>query len=156
MSRRLPSTLRLWNNYPDEKDPEKVKEMIGGKVDASWITNTCTIRLSRAFNYAGDPIRRGVAGLHAVSGADGKWYAFRVREMERYLRHEYGDPQIEKGSTNAAELKKAIRGKRGIIQFNVRGWSDATGHLDIWNGTTVRYADFFSQANKVLLWECPT
>jgi hypothetical protein len=154
MPKGLPSFRRLWNNYPTESS-ERVKEMIGGRVNATWITNTCTIRLSRAFNYAGDPIRRGVAGLNAVSGSDRKWYAFRVREMEAYLLHEYGAPQVQAQSTNEQELRGAVRGKRGIIQFKVRGWSDATGHLDLWNGTIVRYSAYFHMAHEVLLWECP-
>ena len=101
MSRQMPSFQKMWDNYPDERDSTKVKKLIGGRVDASWITNTCTIRLSRAFNYAGDPIEKGLAGLNAVSGADGKWYAFRVREMEKYLRAKYGAPKLK--------LQRAIR-----------------------------------------------
>ncbi|MEE9269930.1 MAG: type VI secretion system amidase effector protein Tae4 [Candidatus Krumholzibacteria bacterium] len=155
MPRPLPSFQKMWKHYPDEKDPVKVKKLIGGKVNYPWITNTCTIRLSRAFNYAGDPIRKGYAGLNAVSGADRKWYAFRVRELEKYLRAMYGDPQVEEVAGDANKLRAAVKGYRGVIQFNVRGWSDATGHLDIWDGTKVRFSEYFSQADGVNLWRFP-
>lgn len=155
MPKPLPSFRKMWDNYPADKDPAKVKKLIGGKVDAGWITNTCTIRLSRAFNYAGDSIARGEAGLHAVSGADGKWYAFRVREMEKYLRAKYGPPHVEATGKDAGKLRGAVKGHRGVIQFDVRGWTDATGHMDMWDGTRVRFSEYFAKAERVSLWKCP-
>ena len=46
-----PKFQDLWDNYPD-MDGDYVKQMIGGQVNADWITNTCAIRTSRALNYA--------------------------------------------------------------------------------------------------------
>lgn len=155
MSKRLPPFQKMWKHYPNEKDAEKVKEMIGGKVDYPWIKNTCTIRLSRAFNYAGQPIKRGYEGISAVSGEDDKWYAFRVREMEKYLRKMYGEPDVEVTNEEPNKLLDAVADKKGIIQFKVRGWSDATGHLDIWDGSRARLSSYFKQSFAVSLWRCP-
>ena len=51
-----------------------------GAVDAAWITNTCTIRMSRSFNYSGAKIPGNYPGLTTVKGKDGLRYAFRVAE----------------------------------------------------------------------------
>ena len=52
---RLPGFSLLSQNYPNGA-AEEVKALIGGHVNAGWITNTCVIRMSRALNYAGAPI----------------------------------------------------------------------------------------------------
>lgn len=145
----LPSFTSMWANYPDDHDSNKVKRAIGGKVDADWIDNTCTIRLSRAFNYSGHPIPRNFPGLNVVSGGDGMWYAFRVREMRRYLESRYGKPSFQ---ASGPEASLHANGKPGIIMFDVAGWTSATGHFDIWNGHEARYGSFFTQAREVLIW----
>lgn len=147
----LPPFQRLWDNYPSEHDALAVKKAIGGKVNAPWITNTCTIRLSRAFNYAGQPIPAHFPGLHTVAGADGKAYAFRVSEMSKYLASRYGHATY---IATGAEGRTRLAGHRGVIMFDVRGWNDATGHFDIWNGSTARYSAYFEKAARVLLWSC--
>ena len=81
----VPAFGLLWANYPTDHDPEAVKRMIGGRVNLPWLTNTCTIRLSYAFNRAGSPIPKRHPSLSTVEGGDGHWYAFRVREFKRYL-----------------------------------------------------------------------
>jgi len=105
----------LWANYPGKKyldqnndcpywnpncefSMEEVKEMVGGNVDADWIQNTCTIRLSRAMNYSNNDVSKtefrkyagqwGNQGL-VITGDDGKWYAPRVAEMALYLKKFY-------------------------------------------------------------------
>jgi hypothetical protein len=71
----LPNLETTWKTYPRDK-PEHVKKTIGSAVNAAWIENTCTIRLSFAFNAAGHPIPKGPASPHVISGADGHWYAY--------------------------------------------------------------------------------
>ena len=44
-----------------------VKSLIGGNVDADWITNTCTIRISRALNYSGFATPRNVPSFEALN-----------------------------------------------------------------------------------------
>jgi hypothetical protein len=122
-------------------------------VDASWITNTCAIRLSRTLNYSNSPVPHGFAGLNTVSGADGRWYGFRVTEMRRYLEGHYGRPTV---TADGGEVgRSAVAGKRGIIAFAVTGWSDATGHLDLWDGAMCKHAEYFAVAKQVCLWVCP-
>ncbi len=146
---RVPPFQSLWDNYPDDHDPEAVKKKIGGKVDAKWIANTCTIRLSHAFNYSGQPIPNSFPGLNTVTGADGMFYAFRVREMRRYLEATYGEPSFH---ATGPEAHLHAKNKRGVIMFDVRGWNDATGHFDIWNGSKARHDEYFKRASAVLMW----
>jgi len=131
--RTLPSFAALVRAYPNQPDPAAVFRLIGGKVESNNYPNSCVIRVSRALNYAGQPVRRSV-GLLTSSGADKLWYATRVAEFDGYMRANYGKPAVEvtgqpKGPTDRA----AFRGKRGIIAFKVTGWTDATGHFDLWD-----------------------
>lgn len=144
----LPRFDLLWANYPDDDDPEAVKRMIGGGVDRPWITNTCAIRMSYALDRAGSPIPRGYPGLSTVQGADGRWYAFRVRELVRYLEREFAPAHVSGTS------KPEFQGRRGILVFEVDGWNDATGHIDVWNGDRTRLAEYWARARRVRLWIC--
>jgi len=121
-----------------------VKQMIGGAVNASWITNTCVIRVCRALNYAGAPIPGNIPGLSTVRGGDGKRYAYRVAEFHRFLVNHVRAPNIVGD----------VQGKKGIIEFVVKGWSDATGHFDLWDGSQCLKQAYFEQASKVYLWTC--
>ncbi len=145
----LPPFDLLWANYPDDRDPEALKRRIGGRVDMPWLTNTCTIRMSHAFNQAGAPIPRRHPSISTVQGGDGLWYAFRVREFVRWLEREYERADVTGTS------KQPFLGLRGIIVFEVDGWTDATGHLDMWNGATTRHGEYWAQAKAVRLWLCP-
>ena len=50
--------------------------------------NACPIRMSYVLNYAGVPIPS--SGYAVVSGADKKWYMFRVNEMMTFLEQTFG------------------------------------------------------------------
>ncbi|WP_133511238.1 hypothetical protein [Candidatus Thiosymbion oneisti] len=65
-----PSFEVMQKAYPKGTAAE-VKKLIGGKVDAAWITNTCVIRLSRALNYSGaqHKIRR-TPTMNTITGSD--------------------------------------------------------------------------------------
>jgi len=157
MGKPLPSWSQLWNNYPNESNPRIVIDSIfANKHNYNWIKNNiqniCTIRLSRAFNATGDPIKK-IPGLSILIGNDKKRYAYRVSEITRYLENIYGPPTVSKESEEPEALRKAVQGKRGIIIFKVKGWEEATGHADLWDGAHARYREYFHKAHKVLLWQ---
>ncbi len=151
---------------------DDVKETIGRPTE-SWITNTCVIRVSYAMNNSGVPgfkIDRSFVGAtkkinfinqkavarksnvqNAVLENDFA-YIYRVDEMAAYMLKKYGKPQIwaKKGTDN---LRQAVHGKRGIILFVVRGWNDATGHFDLWDGRNPAHQEFFDKASDVFLWQ---
>jgi hypothetical protein len=151
----------LWQNYPfsNKKDggsPQEVKILIGGRVNMDWITNTCAIRISRALNYSGHIIPADYKDNWAVTGGDGKWYAYRVKDMKGYIKKAFGQPSITCTShKNFASTPQQFIKRRGIIVFDVSGWRDATGHITLWNGTTCSDKCYFSEAHEVSLWELP-
>lgn len=147
--RPLPNFRPMWEGYPADSS-EVVKARVGGGVNMAWLTNTCTVRMSMAFHNAGHPIPQAQHGMTTTYGNDGRRYAFRVAEFNDWLRSVYGLP-----SASGAGNRSVVAGKKGIIQFAVDGWSDATGHFDMWDGQKVKYSEYFAQAHAVYLWECP-
>jgi hypothetical protein len=150
----LPDFDTMWTQYPTGTSHE-VKALIGGNVDASWITNTCAIRLSRCFNYANTPIPKGTRGLNTVSGGDGLRYAYRVREFrDAYMLKRYGPATVvHVNEGDGGPVPDAFVGRRGLICFDVRTWSDATGHLDLWDGSNAAGKAYFDVAKEIWLWD---
>ncbi len=155
MAKKLPPFQKMWDNYPKSSSKDVIDLIFAGKHNYKWIKknikNTCTIRLSRALNYSGDPIMKTTI-MSVLLGNDNKWYGYRVREMRSYLESRYGSPIVSDESSSAVARRSAVSGKQGIIIFRVRGWEDATEHTDIWNRGTVRYKDYFTKAYQVQLW----
>lgn len=149
---KLKNFQRMWAEYPGGTSDE-VKKRIGGAVDADWITNTCVVRVSRSFNYAGFPIPVQHPGFATLKGKDGKRYGIRVREFKTYLRAIHGDPAVSHAyNGEGGPPPESISGKQGIICFDVSGWSDATGHFDLWDGKQCAGHGYFERASKVHLW----
>jgi Type VI secretion system (T6SS), amidase effector protein 4 len=154
-----PPWSRFWLEYPDYRtnpDSAAVKKNIGGHVDEAWLTNTCAIRMSRGLNYSGVLVPANFAGLATVAGGDKKRYAFRVAEMRPWLRHEFGKPDFEQTKKSGTDFdKSALTDQKGIIAFDIH-FSDATGHLDAWDGTVFshEYAakDYWTRATRISLW----
>lgn len=111
--------------------------------------NTCASRLSVAFNKGGSPItktRAKLAHAETISAADGSLIIFRVSEFRNYLLQTLGKPLLD----NVSPYDDAFRGKRGIIAFTVN-WSDASGHIALWNGTHFReptHDDYSTYVNR--------
>lgn len=143
----LPAFSLLWANYPLGSS-EEVKRKIGGAINMAWVTNTCVIRVSYAFNKAGEAIPNGWPGLSTARGGDGKRYAYRVSEFKPFLEKKYKAPDVTGTSRGAFD------GHKGIIMFDVQGWSDATGHFDLWDGNNARYSEYFDKASQIHLWTC--
>jgi Type VI secretion system (T6SS), amidase effector protein 4 len=134
----------MWRNFPDHsKYPnlETLHKFIGGQL-ANNINvpgfgpngNTCAVRMSRALNYGALPISAKLIaslGLHTIKGADSKPYLFRVRELKTYLRNAIG----VRPTSATKNFDTAFSGTRGIVAFDVTGWSDASGHVALWDGS---------------------
>lgn len=68
-----------------------------------------------------------------VSGADGKKYFFRVRDLIAFLQQQWSKPEVVQ---YPSAVGGALAGKRGVILFEVSGWSDAQGHATLFDSRT--------------------
>lgn len=131
-------------------------DKIGGKVKYNidlgkespqlGFTNGCAIRLSYVLNHTGMQIP--FIDGQVSSGADGKWYIFRVRELIRFLHSRMGSPDFAQRHPAPAHFK----GRKGILVFEVAQWADAEGHATLWNGMTCSDNCYFPKAEAAHLW----
>lgn len=150
---------KIWRSYP-HGEAEEVKQHIGGGINADYITNTCVIRVARAFSQAGMKIGSvrlsSGAEMLKVKGANGVGLPIRVREFNQYMRATYGAPRLHvktpDGGDGFDDIPSALAGKKGIISFDVRVWDDATGHFDLWDGKECAHKCYFDKAREVMLW----
>ena len=99
---------------------------MGYNLESGMFENACAIRISHALNEAGEEIAfaRGITS----SGAEGDWHIFRVNDLKEHLTEQFGEPDVT--SSNPMDFA----GRQGIIVFDVDGWSNASGHADLFNG----------------------
>lgn len=158
---KLPPWDILQTKFP-AKSAEEVFQEIGGRVFYNYqigvFKNACSIRVSVALNESGKehelPFFRaewpqGRMQAQVSSGANRKWYIFRVRMLIKYLTEKYGKPEEHLPS----EYLQKIAGRKGIIIFEVRGWSDATGHADLWDGSACLWQGYDDVSHRILFWE---
>ncbi|PTQ92463.1 RHS repeat-associated protein [Mucilaginibacter yixingensis] len=132
----------LVKNYPTTSNVADVYALVGGDLLRSYnqdpvsYGNTCAMRLSYALNKSGAtiPYIRG----KTFKGSNNLNYFIRVKDMASYMDATYGQPNIN------GMRPGDFSGKTGIIQFNVSGWSDATGHFTLWNGSSPLYGNYFN------------
>jgi hypothetical protein len=123
-----------WKLFMDVKKPaNEVGEIIGGNVkkniDSHIFENACPIRMSYVLNKSGFPIPKN-SGYASASGSDGEFYIFRVNDMTSYLAKAFGKPD----KTIKSPVPSDFYGMKGIIAVRGHGWSNAKGHITLWNG----------------------
>lgn len=133
-----------------------VYKLIGGKVYENYLSNpeafanACALRLSYALNMSGEDFKILFSEGKTGSGdADGngikEWYYYRVTDMVDYLNANYGEFEIV--------TMQNIEGRKGIIGYSDCNWSDASGHLDIWNGEDCLSNDYSDDCDTIYFWE---
>lgn len=161
----IPSLFNLIAQYPTGA-ADGVVEAIGGTVETNYSNpafkeykNTCAIRVSRALNYAGDPIPAAGGGIsnpymthhriRADKGGDGKWYIYSTYDIRAYLTGRYMQPKRFPGTATKADLEKI----KGIMAFGFY-------HIDVWDGSFCAGHDggFGNAAvvkQEILVWPAP-
>jgi hypothetical protein len=128
---------------------------IGGKVNYNInvvpegqgrFENACAIRLSYVLNKTGYKVPY-ISG-QTVSGKSGEWYIYKVNTMISYLTKTFGEPDQTFKTPTALLLFK----HKGILVFEVDGWSDATGHETIWDGVDCSDKCYFPLSKKAYIW----
>jgi hypothetical protein len=162
----LPTYQSLITNYPGSSyTSAKVRELIKGEIQSHSPTfsNTCVIRMSRAFNYANSgtlfDIPESFTGMLTFKGEDKLNYAIRVSEFDKYLKQQYSKPTLVLKRKNGEFDLKQLNSIKGIIKFEVSGWDDATGHFTFWDGSSCVYCgdhDYFAmkQTSSISFWKC--
>lgn len=140
MTVALPSFSSLWKDPVTKMSPTEIESELGGNLKG--LTNYCCVRVSHALISASHPITRN----SDYKDKNGNKYIIRVQTMKEYLKNKYGAPTVVTAET--------AKGKKGIIIFDVSGWSDATGHADLWDGSACAYKAYWDKASKAHLWEC--
>lgn len=135
---------KIYNpNDTEEERLDRVALTIGGRVkfnikdvkeEQKW-KNTCAVRMSYILNYSGLKIKNN--GTNTVSGADKNWYYYRVDKLINFLELQWGKPEIVKYPT--------VQNRKGIILFQVSGWSNATGHATLFDGKSCYDHCYFNE-----------
>lgn len=129
-----PSFIKAWRFFAEVNVPVKeVGKKIGGNVhlniDSGVFQNACPIRMSYVLNKSNILIPSGKK-YAVVSGKDKNQYMYRVNDMIQFLNETFGKPDVTIKSPKESDFK----GKKGIIVFSGSGWSNARGHVTLWDG----------------------
>ena len=134
--------------YAPVNSSVKVAKIIGGYVEKNinnpdprqrW-TNSCAVRMSYILSHSGLTIP-SIPG-QTVSGADRRQYFFRVRNLIAFLRQKWGQPEVVEYPPSDGG---SLAGKKGLILFEVSGWSDAQGHATLFNGNVCYDHCYFNE-----------
>ena len=117
-------------------DGGSIKDELGGNLTS--LTNFCCVRMSHALTQAGHPIT--IASDFVDDAGNG--YIIRVKTMKQYLRDTLGQPTLVS--------KSSAKGMKGIILFNI-SFSDATGHVDLWDGSSCAFHEYWDGSTSVEL-----
>lgn len=141
-----PTFIDVWKSYPDRIMFPNLGTLftgIGGQLSAvvgeegfPEHGNTCAVRLCRSLNASGWSIPQDVVDAleaNALIGADGKPYLYRVKELRAVLTSVLGEPK-----TVRSNFEDAFIGQAGIVEMEVVGWNNASGHMALWNGGNFR------------------
>ncbi|QYF92255.1 type VI secretion system amidase effector protein Tae4 [Massilia sp. PAMC28688] len=165
---RRPSWADMHTHYPGKEiETEELYTKIGNQFKGahkhSWMENTCAVRMSYALLRSGFGLSRTSDPAASKLGADKRWYWLRVADLRAELvaRFKGFDAELsfelldtalaedEDALTVQFEARKAkateffkthLLSKNGIIVFKVEGWSNATGHFTLWDGTARKLA----------------
>ncbi|HZJ97105.1 MAG TPA: type VI secretion system amidase effector protein Tae4 [Oligella sp.] len=100
--------------------------------------NTCAVRLSYILNESGLKVP-AIPGK-TVSGSDGSQYFFRVRDLNEFLILSLGKPEVVSGDVRSPA---GLKGRKGIVLFDISGWTDASGHASLFDGNGCYDACYF-------------
>ncbi len=168
----LPSFDDFLLAYPSHYDEEystslKMYIAVGGNVLSKYnqgARNTCALRVSRAFNYAGISIPE-INGV-TIKGADNKNYFLVAKNLLSWMKSTFGTPTGDnllngaQGGVNGVNFPNLLNGKQGIYimiptDSSSNGF-DASGHADIYFDNECDGECYFSATggvNKIYFWE---
>lgn len=106
------------------------KECINGNANYQ---NTCALRMSYALNHGGFKISRKVPYREYINENTNDSIILKVPLMIEFLKSKFKKSDIEFKS-DANSFKSQMQGTKGIVVFEIK-YSDANGHVTLWNGS---------------------
>ncbi|MCI3946928.1 cytoplasmic protein [Pseudomonas syringae] len=133
----------------DPVTPEKrVAEVIGGLVAQNinnpdplqkW-DNTCAVRISYILNYSGFALPK--VPNETVTGGDKKQYFYRIHNLVTFLKDHWGRPDVVRYPPSDGGR---LTNKKGVVIFEISGWSNARGHATLFDGNTCYDHCYFNE-----------
>lgn len=150
--------------YDANNPAAKVAKVVGGNVEKNinnadpqqrW-SNTCAVRMSYILSQSGLFIPK-IKG-RTVSGTDKRQYFYRVRDLISYLKQRWGQAEVMEYPPSGGG---ALGGRKGVILFEVSGWSDAQGHATLFDGSMCYDHCYFNEpeakyrTTRAYFWSLP-
>jgi Type VI secretion system (T6SS), amidase effector protein 4 len=150
----------LWDAYPLGDQQAFFDRLAGGwpqLVGKENYKNTCALRMTVALRGCGETVPKPLAQADGnLKDGSGQSLLIRVASMKAWLEELWGDSSWAINKQIGADIEGLIpKGKRGILLYRVPNGKDASGHVDIWDGTTCRndcHSEFARSATEVELW----
>jgi len=146
-----------------------VKKQLGGGADASYITNSCAMKMSQLMNCNAETTGKSQcaikkqSGLVTVPDKSGQRLALRVKELLPVLKQRLGTPTMDVRASSRGVDFAQFKGKAGIVVFDTTGaWKDATGHMSVLTGdgrliekhiSTSDVQKYFKLSVRVTFWQ---
>jgi len=151
---------KVFAAYPgDDLPSDELLESLGGGMIG--MANTCTIRATIALRSLG--LEAGEIGNAVWRDAKKRKYLIRVLEMNQFLRATFGPPQWVGGpGTPTDEVNDMgekvylhppqLRGNAGMIRYSDCPFSDASGHIDVFDGQKLKGHGYAHKCRKMEVW----
>lgn len=149
----------LWDAYP-LGDRKAFFDRLGGGwpqlVDNPAYVNTCALRMTVALRGCGQAVPALLAqGDGNLKDGSGKPLLLRVATIRIWLEQILGPSSWGTSKQVGADIDGLIPKRKGILLYRVPNATDASGHVDIWEGTTCKndcHSQFARSATEVELW----
>jgi len=144
--RHSPTFQALWNKHPGHISVLEAYKKVGREDAVAWgAANACTVRMCIAFHEAGFTIQPPKRWLRIFgTGAYARVpIIIRVTEFDTAMRQTYGAPTLSYHGNDGHLARAMVAKKKGVIEFVVSGFSNASGHFDLWNGSACKSEDYF-------------
>ncbi|CAE7414921.1 unnamed protein product [Symbiodinium sp. KB8] len=145
---RLPEFQEVWDAYPEGGQSDVLKSL-GQEKEGVWRreeSSALFVSLALAGAGHGQP-RTFKVKPEQLKDAAGNLLCVDVSDLVSNLKENIGAPKHAKDASK-------IAGQKGIVYFEgVAAIKDQSGHIDLFDGTTTKGTEYFTDATKVWFWE---
>ena len=159
----MPPTFgQLWQGYPVENQADFFASLGGGwpaEIGKPAFANTCALRISVAMMRAGVPVPQDLASADGnLKTGSGAPLIVRVTTAKLWLERLLGPSSWGTSKAVGADIDDLVPAWTGILLYRLLVPTDASGHVDLWDGHGCRvdcHNTFARAATTVELWQLP-